>query len=252
MNPFTTIPVLIRTINGINWFNKCESQFQALRDAGDIKAEQTLIGEKEGIAIDRINDILRLTYTIIGKENIPENGPFMVYANHQGYADVPAVIEALDGIQIGFIAKDEFRKVKTVANAIKSTHSIFLLRQDTRAAIKAIGESTELLKNGYNLAIFPEGTRSKGSEMDEFKPGSFKFAQKGKVPILPISIEGTYKLLEEKGTYHPAHVYVKIHPMVHIEEMDRKAQQVAFAEIEETIRSGVSELVELSKESESK
>lgn len=252
MNPFTTIPTAIRTINRINWFSRHIKQFDALRDAGDIEAEQALIAEKENFAIARINEILRLTYTIIGEENVPKKGPFMVYINHQGLADIPAVITALGGHQIGFIAKNEFKKTKFIANAIAASRSLFLNRQDARDAVRVITEASEMLHNGYNLAIFPEGTRAKCSEMGEFKPGSFKFAQRAKVPILPISLDGTYKMLEETGSFRPTHVYVKIHPIVHIEEMDKKEQQAAFVEIEETIRRGVSELVELSKESENK
>ena len=91
--------------------------------------------------------------------------------------------------------------------------------------------------------IFPEGTRSQCSEMGEFKAGSFKFAQKAKVPILPITLEGGYHFWEEKGTVQPCTVHVKIHPLVHFEEMDRKTQNNAHVEIENTIREGLKEFV---------
>ena len=99
------------------------------------------------------------------------------------------------------------------------------------------------MKEGLSLVIFPEGTRSQCSEMGEFKAGSFKFAQKAKVPILPITLEGGYHFWEEKGTVQPCTVHVKIHPLVHFEEMDRKTQNNAHVEIENTIREGLKEFV---------
>ena len=75
--------------------------------------------------------------------------------------------------------------------------------------------------------------------MAEFKGGAFKFAEKAKVPILPVTLDGGYKLLEEKGTYQPAHVKITVHPLVHIEEMDKHQQKEAAAEIEATIRSAL-------------
>lgn len=46
------------------------------------------------------------------------------------------------------------------------------------------------------MVIFPEGTRSKGTKMAEFKAGSFKLATKSKCPIIPITINGSYKIME--------------------------------------------------------
>ena len=164
----------------------------------------------------------------------------MVYSNHQSLADIFALIYLFrDRCQMGYVAKEEWRKYKIIANAILYTRSVFLTRGDSREAIKTIKEATELLKQGFNLVIFPEGTRSKSHEMAEFKGGAFKFAEKGKVPILPVTLDGGYKLLEEKGTYQPAHVKITVHPLVHIEEMDKHQQKEAAAEIEATIRSAL-------------
>jgi len=92
---------------------------------------------------------------------------------------------------------------------------------------------------GFNLLIFPEGTRSKGPEMGEFKAGAFKFAEKAKVPILPVTIDGSYRFFEEKGTWQPAHVKLTAHPLVHIEQMDKEAQKEAAKQIEATVKSAL-------------
>ena len=113
---------------------------------------------------------------------------------------------------------------KVLRDAIILTRSIFLDRGNPRAAVKAVGEVKDLLDKGFNMAIFPEGTRSQGHEMGEFKPGAFKFAEKGKVPVLPMTLDGSYKLFEEKGSYQPCHIKITIHPLVHLEEMSKEEQ----------------------------
>ena len=163
----------------------------------------------------------------------------MVYSNHQSYADVLAMIWLFrNHCQMGYVAKDEWRRLKPLAKAILYSRSVFLTRGDAREAVKTIKEASEL-RQGFNLGDISEGTRSQCHEMGEFKPGAFKFAEKGKVPILPVTVDGGYHLLEEKGTYQPTTVKITVHPLVHIEEMDKHGQKQAANEIEETIRSAL-------------
>jgi 1-acyl-sn-glycerol-3-phosphate acyltransferase len=82
---------------------------------------------------------------------------------------------------------------------MKQQHSVFMDREDPRASVRAILEGTENLKKGYCMAIYPEGTRSKGPEMGEFKKGAMKLALKAGVPIVPVTINGTYKMFEEQN-----------------------------------------------------
>ena len=240
MNPFTTIPRAITVLLAAHNYNRNIPEIEKLRAAGDIEGEKECIRLGQKKFIETIAPKINLTFEVTGEENIPETNGFMVYSNHQSLADICALIYLFrDRCQMGYVAKEEWRKYKIIANAILYTRSVFLTRGDSREAIKTIKEATELLKQGFNLLIFPEGTRSKSHEMAEFKGGAFKFAEKGKVPILPVTLDGGYKLLEEKGTYQPAHVKITVHPLVHIEEMDKHQQKEAAAEIEATIRSAL-------------
>ena len=240
MNPFTTIPRFLTIVFGARKYNSHIPEIERLRAAGDIEGEKEVIrlGQKE--FIENAAPKIGITFEVTGEENIPAEGPFMVYSNHQSYADILSLIYLFrNHCQMGYVAKEEWRKVKIIANAILYTRSVFLTRGDSREAIKTIREASELLKMGFNLVIFPEGTRSQCHEMAPFKAGAFKFAEKGKVPILPVTLDGGYKLFEEKKTYQPAHVRITVHPLVHIEEMDKHAQKEAASEIEATIRSAL-------------
>ncbi len=243
-NPFKTIPAGITILREMNRFNRQAPTFDKLREEGKAEEERGLILRGTSYFADVVADKLGIQFDIQGEENIPESGPLLIVANHQSYADILAVLYAIRKFQVGFIAKSEFTGFKPLATAIHYTRSLFIKRGDARAAIQTLNEAADLMKNGFSLVIFPEGTRSQSSDMASFKPGSFKFAQKAKVPILPITLEGGYHFWEEKGTVQPCTIHVKIHPLVHFEEMDRKAQNLAHQQIEATIREGLQEFIQ--------
>lgn len=240
MNLFKSIPKLLQFYFGAKAYGKNIPEIERLRAAGDVEGEKEAIRLGQKKFIESTAPKLGLTFEVTGEENIPSEGTYMVYSNHQSYADILALIYLFkDRRQMGYVAKEEWRKFKVLYNAIEYTRSVFLKRGDSREAVKSIKEVSDLLKQGFALVIFPEGTRSQCHEMGEFKAGAFKFAEKGKVPILPVTLDGGYKLYEEKKTYQPAHVKITVHPLVHIEEMSKAEQKEAAKQIEETIRSAL-------------
>ena len=83
MNPFTSIPKLIAVLIGANRFNRHIPEIKRLQAAGDVEGEKEEIRKGQEEAIDYIAPRLRLTFDVTGEENIPEDGAFMVYSNHQ-------------------------------------------------------------------------------------------------------------------------------------------------------------------------
>ena len=241
MNIFTSLPALLKVYGTCRKYNTNIPEFKRLRASGDVKAEQELIHKESAVWAENTSRILGISYDISGEENIPEHGPVFVYSNHQGLADILAIYYLFrNHFQIGFISKDEWRKLKPLADAIEYTRSLFLVRDSGREAIKLIGEAAEIMKQGFSLAIFPEGTRAKGHEMGEFKTAAFKFAEKANVPILPITLDGSYKIFEETGSFKSGQtIKITVHPLVHIEEMDKAEKKEAYASIENQIRSAL-------------
>ncbi|MEG2144103.1 MAG: lysophospholipid acyltransferase family protein, partial [Oscillospiraceae bacterium] len=89
-------------------------------------------------------------------------------------------------------------------------------------SLSAIKKAVEVTESGYSMAIFPEGTRSKGHKMGEFKSGAFRVAEKAKLPIVPLAIDGTYKIMEANGNFIKAgRVTLTILPPILTESMDR-------------------------------
>ncbi|MCL2618627.1 MAG: 1-acyl-sn-glycerol-3-phosphate acyltransferase [Defluviitaleaceae bacterium] len=147
---------------------------------------------------------------VTGAERIPE-GAVLFVANHQSYFDA-AVFLGYIPKPLGLVAKAELQKLPVLRRWMEEYQCVFLDRADIRKSAKAINRGIEILKSGRSLVIFPEGTRSRSREMLDFKAGSFKLATKAKVPVVPVTIDGTYMILEDNnGFIRATDVDVYIH-----------------------------------------
>ncbi|MFC7678187.1 lysophospholipid acyltransferase family protein [Paenibacillus sp. GCM10028914] len=151
--------------------------------------------------------------TVHGMENIPQNAAVFV-SNHQGNFDVPIMLGHI-GKPKALMAKVELSKLPIIRKWMKHLQCIFVDRNNVRQAINSLNEAAKLINNNYSVIVFPEGTRSKGEQLGEFKPGAFRIAAKTGAPIVPIRIQGSYKLMEENGFWiSPAEVTVTILPPI--------------------------------------
>ena len=204
--------------------NREKNRVAAAREEGPA-AERQAITDALSRWIDIVAPSLGLeNYEFHGLENIPE-GPCVFICNHQSYFDILAMIMALKGHQFSFIAKDDLEKVPLLSFWVTNSRGLFIRRGDARESLKTIQKGVEYLKEGFSLLIFPEGTRSKGPKMAEFKPGSFKLATKAKVPVVPVTIDGTYNSFEAYGglkKHQPA--VITIHPSIETADMSRTEQ----------------------------
>lgn len=245
MKLFRNIPNGIRLFRSVGIFNKHMKDIAAAREAGDNEKERELIAYWTALWVDRVIDIFDLTVNISGKENVPDNGPCVFISNHEGYGDLVVLFKALEGRQIGFIAKDALENVPYFGKWIKAIRGVFIKRGNTREALKSIQAGVDTLKDGFSLVIFPEGTRSRGPRMAEFKAGSFKLATKAKVPIVPITINGSYDLFETRSIITGGAVIdVVIHPAIDTASLDRHQIANITHEVDNTIRTTLTQLIE--------
>lgn len=180
---------------------------------------------------------------VFGKENIPEEDGFLMYANHQGLFDIIALSATCDKPWAA-VLKKELYKLPFLKQVVDCTKSYPMDREDLRQSMEVIQAVTKEVKNGRNYLIFPEGTRSKkGNQMLEFHGGSFKCATKAKCPILPIAFIDSFKVLDQKGSRK---VTVQIHylePISYEEYKDLKATELAkmvHARIEKIVSENIS------------
>ncbi len=154
------------------------------------------------------------TVEVKGIENVPQKDTVVFISNHQGNFDIPLLMAYIDKPK-GFISKIEAKKIPIVATWMEHLNCVFMDRSTLKGSAGAIFEGVKQLKAGHSLVIFPEGTRSKGTKMGEFKSASFKLATKAGVPIVPVTIDGSYKIMENQNNWiKPSHVKLTIHPPI--------------------------------------
>ena len=244
MSIIKSIPMGFRLFRCIKKYNPYMKKVQEIRDSGDVEKEREFLAYATGVWVDDVIDIFNITVNVEGHENIPMDKPCVFICNHEGYGDIFVLFRALAGKQVGYVAKETLSKVPYFGKWIKLVRGVFIAKGDARAALKSIGEGVKLLKKGFSLAIFPEGTRSRGPVMNEFKAGSFKLATKAKVPVVPISLNGTYHLFEEENTIKKtATVDIVIHPPIDTASLDRHETAMLPSTVENIIRSTFDELV---------
>ena len=185
-----------------------------------------------------------INLTVTGKENIPQKGSFMLYANHQGMFDVVALAATCDR-PLGAVYKKELKNVPVLKKILESTLSFHMDREDVRQSLTVIQNVVKEVQSGRNYLIFPEGTRSKnGNAMGDFHGGSFRAATKAKCPIVPVAFIDSFKVLDQKGS---APVPVQMHylaPIPYEEYRELKTVELASLvkeRIADAIEAGLSD-----------
>jgi 1-acyl-sn-glycerol-3-phosphate acyltransferase len=150
-----------------------------------------------------------------GLENVPPLGTSVVYmANHQSYMDIPTIFGYLP-VQFRIIAKESLFKVPFMGWHLTRAGNIPINRSNRREAMRSINAAIERIRSGTSIVVFPEGTRSRTGVLQDLKAGSFKLAVKAGVPIVPITIVGTCKILPKDSLVpHPGPVEMFIGPAV--------------------------------------
>lgn len=247
MNIIKNIPNGFKLFKSIFDYKPYLKKIEILRQDEKLEEHRALIAEATGKWAQDVKRKFDMHLTIEGQENIPE-GACAFFVNHQGYGDIPTMFNVCQGKQIGFVAKDSAEKLPFISDWIKASEGVFIKRGETREGLKAIKEGAEKLKKGYSLVIFPEGTRSHCSDMADFKPGSFKLATKAGVPIVPVTINGSYHMFEDRDVItNGAVIDVIVHPAIETAGMARSEEKELPKKVEDIVRNGLEILIERDK-----
>ena len=177
--------------------------------------------------VKRANKGGNVTIEAYGKENIPKEGGFIFFPNHQGLYDVLAIVDACPR-PFSVVAKKEVANVPLLKQTFKCMKAYMIDREDIRQSMQLIMDVTEEVKKGRNYLIFAEGTRSKmGNKLLEFKGGSFKCAMKAQCPIVPVALIDSYKPFDVNSIEK---IKVQVHflePIRYEEYKDMKSVEIA-------------------------
>lgn len=153
-------------------------------------------------------------FTLEGTGNVPESGPFILVSNHLHNLD-PVFTSAGCPRQVHYMAKVELFKVPVLRRVISWVGAFPINRG--KMDREAIRHGQAVLKEGYGLGIFPEGTRSLSMKIERVLPGAGLFALKDNVTIVPCAITGSERLPFNGAKQHrrddmpdPGHKGVKL------------------------------------------
>ncbi|WP_300381196.1 lysophospholipid acyltransferase family protein [Clostridium sp.] len=210
-----------------------------LENKGETEKMETFVHKATSSWAEGLLNMAGAKVNVHGLENLPKDRNVLYIGNHQGNFDIPIYISKIPGLK-GFVAKIEIEKIPVLSKWMEYMHCVLMDRSSLRRSSEAIVKGINILKEGHSLVIFPEGTRSKGNSMGEFKSGSFKLGTKSKVPIVPVTISGSYKLMEankKKWMLKPSTVDLYIHPLIETSELTKEEQDVLPRKVYEIIQS---------------
>lgn len=182
-----------------------------------------------------------------GTENLPKDGGYMMYPNHQGKYDVYGIITTHKN-PCTFVMDKAKSYTIFIKEALEMLGGKRLDKEDVRQALTVINEIAEEVKEGARFILFPEGEYEFNNKntVQDYKAGCFKIALKSKVPVVPVVLIDSYKVF---NSYHMGPVTTQVHylePILYEEYEGLKTKELAVL-VQEKIQEKIDEVTKFSK-----
>lgn len=173
---------------------------------------------------------------VSGSEHIDRRVSYVVVANHLSNFDVMVCFLAIP-LPIRYLAKKELFKIPLLTTAMRSIGIVEVDRQARGANIESVNaQAARTIAFGDSLIIYPEGTRSRSGNLQPFRKGAFTMAAAAGMPVLPVTIHGTWEMWQPgKKTIRPGVVRVVIDPPIETTGLDREGVERLRADTRELI-----------------
>ncbi len=205
----------------------------------------TFVNQKIGSFIggavwSRLNGYMTPIFVkVIGKENIDKRQSYVIVSNHQSHFDI-FVLYGWIGVDFKWVLKQELRKIPGLGIGCEKVGHIFIDRSNHEKAIASINAAKQKIVNGTSVLFFPEGTRSKSGRLGEFKKGAFIFAIDIGVPILPVTVINTGRILPPHTlNLLPGRAKLIIHKKMDVTGYRAENINEFLSKARETIQSGL-------------
>ncbi len=157
-----------------------------------------------------VSRAMGLTCSIYGADKIVPGTSYIIAPNHQGNADILALVTTLPP-RFRWVIKRELLKIPMFGWALGATGAISLNRADRQQSVRSLKDGVSKLAGGWSVLIYPEGTRTADGNLQPFKKGAFMMAVQTGIPILPVTCNGAFKILPKKTiVFHPGHVTLTV------------------------------------------
>ncbi|OIP35517.1 MAG: hypothetical protein AUK23_00425 [Deltaproteobacteria bacterium CG2_30_43_15] len=177
---------------------------------------------------------------ITGLENIIKDKPQIFMANHQSIYDIFALITL--HLHFVWIAKKELFRIPLLGWAMALAGCVSIDRFNPHSPLGGMDYIHAKIQKGASIIIFPEGTRSYDGTLQPFKKGGFTLAMRAKIPIVPITLIGTGKVMK-RGTrkVHPGNIKIIIDKPIETLNLGLKDRENLIYRVQEIIGKNLSE-----------
>ena len=151
---------------------------------------------------------LLLPVVVEGRENLEKGQSYVFVANHQGAFDIFLIYGYL-GRNFKWMMKRQLRSIPFVGFACERSHQIFVDKRGVSKIKKTYDDARAILNQGYSVTVFPEGARTFTGHMGQFKKGAFALADELQLPVVPLTINGSFDVLPRQRGFN----FVSWHPL---------------------------------------
>lgn len=152
--------------------------------------------------------VLLLPIYVEGREHLQPRQSYVFVANHQGPVDIFLIYGYL-GRNFKWMMKKALRKMPLVGVACEKARHIFVDKSGPKAIKETIDKARATLQNGTSLVVFPEGSRTFTGHMGLFRKGAFQLADDLQLPVVPVTIDGSFDVLTRMAGFN----FVHWHPL---------------------------------------
>ena len=150
---------------------------------------------------------LLIPVKVEGSKHLEKDQSYVFVSNHQGAFDIFLIYGYL-GRNFKWMMKHQLRKIPFVGYACEKSHQIMVDKRGPKKIQKTYETAREILQEGYSVTVFPEGARTFTGHMGRFKKGAFALADELQLPVVPLTINGSFDILpRQKGfaliSWHP-------------------------------------------------
>lgn len=177
-----------------------------------------------------------------GIENLDPKGTYVMVLNHNSMVDILSIYNL--PLVFKWVSKREVYRIPIVGRLLLAHGDIVINRASSKEAMQLVHtRGKQWLAKGASVAIFPEGTRSKDSEIHNFKAGAFILAKDAEVPILPIVLDGTDRVVR-KGFFMnwSNRITIKILPPVSKQDVVERPIKEVMAEVHDNMVNALAEI----------
>lgn len=159
--------------------------------------------------------LLFVKVSVQGRENVDKKKSYVFVANHQGAYDIFALSGYL-GHNFCWMMRKALINIPFVGTACQMSGQILVDTHSAAALKKTMDDANKRLKKGVSLCVFPEGRRTDTGKMGKFKNGAFKLAEDYSLPVVPITIDGSYDVMP-RSTFNirPGNIRIIIHKPIY-------------------------------------